>query len=156
MPQERMVIAQRRDTAALARDTGRTTTRLPDELLNEQVRRIGLFGVVIGGLWTLGLFIDIVMAPYVWGVSMSMRAVWLEVTGIAARHADGVAGDRGAKIVGAECLFDGPQCIPCRGLAGCRIADLDLMLGQYEPGPDHVRIMRAENGFACGDRRKCC
>jgi eukaryotic-like serine/threonine-protein kinase len=84
MPQERMVIAQRRDTAALARDTGRTTTRLPDELLNEQVRRIGLFGVVIGGLWTLGLFIDIVMAPYVWGVSMSMRAVWLEVTGIAA------------------------------------------------------------------------
>jgi serine/threonine protein kinase len=79
-----MVIAQRRDTAALARDTGRTTTRLPDELLNEQVRRIGLFGVVIGGLWTLGLFIDIVMAPYVWGVSMSMRAVWLEVTGIAA------------------------------------------------------------------------
>ncbi len=84
MPQERMVIAQRRDTAALARDTGRITTRLPDELLNEQVRRIGLFGVVIGGLWTLGLFIDIVMAPYIWGVSMSMRAVWLEVTGIAA------------------------------------------------------------------------
>ena len=84
MPQERMVIAQRRDTAALARDSGRTTTRLPDELLTEQVHRIGLFGVVIGALWTLGLFIDIVMAPYVWGVSMSMRAVWLEVTGIAA------------------------------------------------------------------------
>ena len=84
MPQERMVIAQRRDTASLARDSGRTTTRLPDELLNEQVHRIGLFGVVIGGLWTLGLFIDIVMAPYVWGVSMSVRAVSLEVTGIAA------------------------------------------------------------------------
>jgi serine/threonine-protein kinase len=79
-----MVIAQRRDTAALTRDSGRTTTRLPDELLNEQVHRIGLFGVVIGALWTLGLFIDIVMAPYVWGVSTSMRAVWLEVTGIAA------------------------------------------------------------------------
>ena len=84
MRQERMVIAQRRDTAALARDSGRTTTRLPDDLLTEQVHRIGLFGVVIGGLWTLGLFIDIVMAPYVSGVSMSMRAVWLEVTGMAA------------------------------------------------------------------------
>jgi serine/threonine protein kinase len=84
MPQQRMVIARHRDTAALARDSGRTTTRLPDELLTEQVHRIGLFGVVIGGLWTLGLFIDTVMAPYVWGVSMSMRAVWLEVTGMAA------------------------------------------------------------------------
>jgi eukaryotic-like serine/threonine-protein kinase len=79
-----MVIAQRRDTAALARDSGRTTTRLPDDLLTEQVHRIGLFGVVIGGLWTLGLFIDTVMAPYVWGVSMSMRGVWLEVIGMAA------------------------------------------------------------------------
>ncbi len=84
MPQERMVIAQRRDTASLARDTGRTTTRLPDDLLTEQVRRIGLFGAVIGGLWTLGVFIDTVMAPLVWGSSMSMRAIWLEVTGIAA------------------------------------------------------------------------
>jgi hypothetical protein len=68
MPQQRMVIARHRDTAALARDSGRTTTRLPEELLTEQVHRIGLFGVVIGGLWTLGLFIDTVMAPYVWGV----------------------------------------------------------------------------------------
>jgi eukaryotic-like serine/threonine-protein kinase len=79
-----MVIARRRDTTASVRESGRTTTRLPDELLTEQVRRIGLFAAVIGALWTLGVFIDTVMAPRIWNMPISMRSVSLELMGIAA------------------------------------------------------------------------
>ena len=79
-----MVIARRRDTTAAVRESGRTTTRLPDELVAEQVRRIGLFAAVTGALWTLGLFLDTVMAPRIWGRPISPPAVSLELTGIAA------------------------------------------------------------------------
>ncbi|MGH9252945.1 MAG: serine/threonine-protein kinase [Vicinamibacterales bacterium] len=78
-----MVIAPHRKAAAGARDSGRTTTRLPDDLLTEHIRRIGLFAGVTGSLWTLGLFIDIVMAPLVWRMPVRMTGVSLELTGIA-------------------------------------------------------------------------
>jgi eukaryotic-like serine/threonine-protein kinase len=84
MSQDRLVIARRPDTTASVRDSGRTTTRLPDELMVEQVHRIGVFAAVTGALWTLGLFIDTVMAPQIWGSSISPPAVTLELTGIAA------------------------------------------------------------------------
>jgi serine/threonine-protein kinase len=81
MARERLIIAPRRETQAASRDSGRTT-RLPDELLTEQLRRIGLFAAVAGGLWTLGLFLDTVMAPMIWRQPISTRAVTLELTGI--------------------------------------------------------------------------
>jgi len=43
--------------------TGKTTGRLPDELISEQVQRLALFSAVIGGLWTYGLFTDVVLVP---------------------------------------------------------------------------------------------
>src|SRR5688572_11551221 len=82
MAQQGMVVAPRRDATVGVTDTGRTTTRLPDELLREHVDRLGLFAAVTGGLWGLGLFMDIVMAPLTWGQPIRLPAVSLEICGI--------------------------------------------------------------------------
>lgn len=87
MSRERRVVARQRDSATGVRDSGRTTTRLPDDLLSDQVRRIGVFAAVTGALWTLGLFIDLVLAPMVWGSSAAGSGIWLEITGMAAAAA---------------------------------------------------------------------
>jgi tRNA A-37 threonylcarbamoyl transferase component Bud32 len=42
---------------------GKTTGRLPAELLSEQVQRLALFSGVIGALWTYGLLTDLVLVP---------------------------------------------------------------------------------------------
>lgn len=83
LTEPRKVIARRPDTAAL-RERGRGATPLPAELLAEHVQRIALFSVVIGCLWGLGLFLDVVMAPIAWGSPISRSAVSLEIAGIAA------------------------------------------------------------------------
>ena len=43
--------------------TGKTTGRLPDELISEQVRRLAIFSAVMGALWTYGLVVDVVIVP---------------------------------------------------------------------------------------------
>jgi serine/threonine protein kinase len=77
------VLAPRLDTPATG-DSRRSTSRLPDELAAEQVQRLALFAAITGGLWTLGLFIDVVMMPLTWGTRISVRAVILELCGMAA------------------------------------------------------------------------
>ena len=75
-------IACRMRTPVPGRDSGRTT-RLPDELLEEQVYRLAVLTAVIAGLWTLGLFVDIVLAPFVWGVTeVSKQGIAVEITGL--------------------------------------------------------------------------
>jgi serine/threonine-protein kinase len=76
------VIAPRLDTPSESRAT-RRTTHLPDELVSEQVERLALFAAIIGGLWTLGLFVDVVLAPLTWGIPISVRSVCLDIGGIA-------------------------------------------------------------------------
>jgi eukaryotic-like serine/threonine-protein kinase len=43
--------------------TGKTTGRLPTELLSDQVRRLAIFSTVIGGLWIYGLLVDLLIMP---------------------------------------------------------------------------------------------
>ncbi len=75
-------IACRMRTPVPGRDSGRTT-RLPDELLQEQVYRLALLTAVIAGLWTLGLFVDVVLAPLVWGrTDVSRQGIAVEITGL--------------------------------------------------------------------------
>ncbi len=75
-------IACRMRTPVPGRDSGRTT-RLPDELLEEQVYRLALLTAVIAGLWTLGLFLDFVLAPLVWGLTdISKQGIAVEITGL--------------------------------------------------------------------------
>jgi serine/threonine-protein kinase len=54
-------VARRAPTPAPAgRTTGRTTGRLPETFVAEQVERLALFAAVACGLWTFGLFMDLV------------------------------------------------------------------------------------------------
>ena len=64
-------------------DTRRTPTQLPDELVEEQVHRLGLFSIVIGGLWAFGLTLDVLLIPLTSpGGNTNMRAVALEISGM--------------------------------------------------------------------------
>jgi eukaryotic-like serine/threonine-protein kinase len=63
--------------------TGPTTSRLPEGLLAEQTQRLALLCVVIAGLWTLGLVIEVALVPLVWKRAISVPAVALDLTGMA-------------------------------------------------------------------------
>ena len=64
MTEQKRIIAPRQPTpSSRARDTGRLTNRLPDDVLAEQVQRFALFTAVGGGLWTMGLLVDTVLLP---------------------------------------------------------------------------------------------
>ncbi len=64
------------------RETGGTHA-LPEELLEEQVYRLALLSAVVAGLWTLAVFIDVVLAPWVWGKAISRESLALDITWLA-------------------------------------------------------------------------
>jgi len=78
------VLAPRPDTPSDTRASRRSASRLPDEMASEQVERLALFAAITGGLWALGLFMDVVLAPLTWDTQISVRAVTLELSGMAA------------------------------------------------------------------------
>src|SRR5688572_14646404 len=58
------VIARRHDTAAArTTDTGRSTARMPEELVSDQVRRLAVFAATAGAVWSFGLFMDFIVLP---------------------------------------------------------------------------------------------
>src|SRR5688500_2301139 len=59
-----------------------TTGRLPDELLNEQVKRMTLLSVIGGGLWIFGLLLETVLYPYRNYPPPTWRGVTIELSGI--------------------------------------------------------------------------
>jgi len=78
------VLAPRMDTPT---DTGgirKSASSLPDEMAAEQLQRLALFGAIVGGLWTLGLFIDLVLAPIAWNTRVSFGSLALDLSGMAA------------------------------------------------------------------------
>src|SRR5688572_18273461 len=77
------VLAPRLDTPSDTPASRRSASRLPDELTAEQLQRLALFGAIVGGLWTLGLFMDVVMTPLTWGTPVSMRKVSVDLCGMA-------------------------------------------------------------------------
>ena len=77
------VLAPRLDTPSDTGESRRSASRLPDELASEQVERLALFAAITAGLWALGLFMDVVMAPLTWNTQISVRAVTLELCGMA-------------------------------------------------------------------------
>jgi eukaryotic-like serine/threonine-protein kinase len=77
------VLAPRLDTPTDTGGTRKSASRLPDELVSEQVERLALFAAITAGLWALGLFMDVVMAPLTWNTQISLRAVTLELCGMA-------------------------------------------------------------------------
>jgi serine/threonine-protein kinase len=67
-----------------AQESGQTPARLPDEIVREQMDRLALFAAVIGGLWAIALFVDIVLAPLAWDTGASPYAILLEIGGVGA------------------------------------------------------------------------
>jgi eukaryotic-like serine/threonine-protein kinase len=61
----------------------RMITRVPDEVLSEQVQRFGVFTLVGAGLWTFGLVMDMVIIPRVFGVLPPHGAWGVHVAAIA-------------------------------------------------------------------------
>ena len=78
------VLAPRLDTPTETGTIRKSASRLPDEMAAEQLQRLALFGAIVGALWTLGLFIDVVMAPIAWNTRISVRNVALDLSGMAA------------------------------------------------------------------------
>jgi serine/threonine protein kinase len=77
------VLAPRMDTPSDTPASRRSASRLPDELTAEQLQRLTLFGAIVGGLWTLGLFMDVVMAPLTWNTPISVGKVSVDLCGMA-------------------------------------------------------------------------
>jgi serine/threonine-protein kinase len=81
MPSSRKVIA-RRDSTAVAgmKMSGRTSSRVPEEFLSDQVRRLAVFAIVATAVWTFGLLMETVIIPMGQpGYVPSTRVVWINV-----------------------------------------------------------------------------
>ena len=64
MSARQKVIARRHDTAvARALDSGRSTSRMPEEILSDQVRRLVVIAATAGAVWSFGLFMDALVLP---------------------------------------------------------------------------------------------
>jgi eukaryotic-like serine/threonine-protein kinase len=78
------VIAPRAQTPAPAGSSGiRTSGRIPEELLRDQVRRLAASSVVIAGCWTFGLVMDSLVVPGLLDFPRNDTALAIEVGGIA-------------------------------------------------------------------------
>ena len=75
-------LAPRLPTHPPASQVGQTTGRLPDELLNEQVKRMTLLSAIGGGLWIFGLLLETVFYRYRDFPPPTWRGVTIEISGI--------------------------------------------------------------------------
>ena len=91
------LIAPRVPTQAPNRpDSGRVTSRLPDDLLSEQIERLAVFSAVIAGLWGFGLAMDTLVVPLLLGQARQSSDIAIEIGGLGVsaamyfyvRHAD--------------------------------------------------------------------
>jgi serine/threonine protein kinase len=60
-----------------------TTGRLPDDLLSEQVQRLGVVSAVGAGLWTVGLVMDAIVAPRTVGTVVPKLAIAVNLVAMA-------------------------------------------------------------------------
>jgi serine/threonine-protein kinase len=87
MSAPRKVIARREHTPLpRATDTARLAGRIPEDLLSDQVQRLGVFGAVVACMWAFGLFMDVVVVPAGTG-ARNWRAIPIEIAAIAASAA---------------------------------------------------------------------
>jgi len=72
-----MKIAPRVPTPAPS-DPGRSTVRLPDDVVADHVARLKLLAIISGGLWAIGMLMDSVLSPAVLGLSPNRPALVIE------------------------------------------------------------------------------
>jgi serine/threonine-protein kinase len=79
----RQVLARHQTPSSHLKETGRVTTRLPTEVLNEQAARLTIVTTVAAFLWAFALLLDIVLLPAIAETWVrNWRLIPLEVTGI--------------------------------------------------------------------------
>jgi eukaryotic-like serine/threonine-protein kinase len=83
LSRSRCKIVARRDHTPVpgALDSRRTTGRIPEELLSEQVQRLGVFSAVVAAVWAFGLLMDLVVVPNSTGVR-NWRAIPIHTTAV--------------------------------------------------------------------------
>jgi eukaryotic-like serine/threonine-protein kinase len=86
MTAPRQVLARRPDPSSSGGgETGRLTTRLPTEVLNEQAARLVVFTTVAAVLWSCVLLLDIAILPAISATWVrNWRIIPIEITGIVA------------------------------------------------------------------------
>ena len=78
------LIAPRVPTPAPNRpDTGKITSRLPDDLRFEQIERLAVFSAVIAGVWGFGVAMTTLVVPLVLGLARRPVEIAIEVVGLA-------------------------------------------------------------------------
>jgi hypothetical protein len=78
------VIARRAQTPAPAGGSGiRTSGRIPEELLRDQVRRLAASSVVIAGCWIFGLVMEAAVIPELLGVPRNPTVISIAIAGLA-------------------------------------------------------------------------
>ena len=88
MSAPRKVVARREQTPSGGSDTRRLTGRIPEDLLSDQVQRLGVFGAVVACVWAFGLVVDLVAVPVGNGTGLrNWRAIPIEIGAIAASAA---------------------------------------------------------------------
>ena len=66
-------------------DTRRLTGRIPEDLLSDQVSRLGVFAAVVACVWAFGLFMDLVVVPAGNGTGLrNGRSIAIEIAAIVA------------------------------------------------------------------------
>jgi serine/threonine-protein kinase len=60
----------------------RTGSHLPTDLVADQVQRLKLFAVVGGGLWLIGLIVDVLILPSLLGAERSTGRVLIQIAGV--------------------------------------------------------------------------
>jgi serine/threonine-protein kinase len=90
MAGERQIVCKPRETSR-AGDSRRSTGRIPDELLSEQVQRLAVFSAVAAALWGFALFMDIVILPAANGTGLrNWRTIPIEIVAVIVSTALGV------------------------------------------------------------------
>ena len=78
------LVVRRADSRTMDRLSSATATgRMPDELVDDQIRRLALFSVVGAGLWTFGLVLNLVLLPSVVAAAVPSRVAFvIELSGV--------------------------------------------------------------------------
>jgi eukaryotic-like serine/threonine-protein kinase len=81
----RKILARAETPVPSLRDSGRSTTRLPDEVVSEESRRLVIFALVALGMWSFGGLMDVVVLP-------GLSAEWMRNTRMITLEAIGITG----------------------------------------------------------------
>src|SRR5580765_4303481 len=76
------LLEPRASTPAPGAEQVRMTGRLPDDMVDEQVKRLAVFSAVAAGLWALTVVVHAVITPRTVGTVVPWRGLAIEALGV--------------------------------------------------------------------------